>query len=77
MLTRFVSGQPSYNLLLREVERELIPLAQEEGPAAITTLLLPGRAFHPGGPHSLKRGASFFQGRQLRTAYFASPARRA
>jgi aryl-alcohol dehydrogenase-like predicted oxidoreductase len=35
-LTRFVSAQPRYNLLFREVERELFPLAQEEGLAVIT-----------------------------------------
>src|SRR5271154_203646 len=35
-LTRFVSVQPRYNLLFREVERELFPLAQEEGLAVIT-----------------------------------------
>jgi len=29
--TRFVSVQPRYSLLFREVERELLPLAQEEG----------------------------------------------
>jgi aryl-alcohol dehydrogenase-like predicted oxidoreductase len=34
-LTRFVSVQPRYNLLFREVERELLPLAQEEGLAVI------------------------------------------
>jgi aryl-alcohol dehydrogenase-like predicted oxidoreductase len=34
-LTRFVSTQPRYNLLFREVERELFPLAQEEGLAVI------------------------------------------
>jgi aryl-alcohol dehydrogenase-like predicted oxidoreductase len=34
-LTRFVSMQPRYNLLFREVERELLPLAQEEGLAVI------------------------------------------
>ena len=34
-LTRFVSVQPRYNLLFREVERELFPLAQEEGIAVI------------------------------------------
>ena len=33
-LTRFVSTQPRYNLLFREVEREL-PLAQEDGIAVI------------------------------------------
>ncbi|MDB4975447.1 MAG: Aryl-alcohol dehydrogenase [Myxococcaceae bacterium] len=30
-LTRFVSIQPRYSLLFREIERELLPLAQEEG----------------------------------------------
>jgi aryl-alcohol dehydrogenase-like predicted oxidoreductase len=30
-LARFVSAQPRYNLLFREIERELLPLAQEEG----------------------------------------------
>lgn len=34
-LTRFVSVQPRYNLLFREVERELLPLAQEDGIAVI------------------------------------------
>lgn len=34
-LTRFVSVQPRYNLLFREVERELLPLVQEEGLAVI------------------------------------------
>jgi 1-deoxyxylulose-5-phosphate synthase len=34
-LTRFVSVQPRYNLLFREVERELFPLVQEEGLAMI------------------------------------------
>jgi 1-deoxyxylulose-5-phosphate synthase len=34
-LTRFVSTQPRYNLLFREVERELFPLAQEDGLAVI------------------------------------------
>src|ERR1700685_3486436 len=35
-LTRFVSAQPRYNLLFCEVEREIFPLAQEEGLAVIT-----------------------------------------
>jgi 1-deoxyxylulose-5-phosphate synthase len=35
-LTRFVSAQPRYNLLFREVERELLPLAREEGLAVIS-----------------------------------------
>jgi aryl-alcohol dehydrogenase-like predicted oxidoreductase len=34
-LTRFVSAQPRYNLLFREIERELLPLAQEEKLAVI------------------------------------------
>jgi aryl-alcohol dehydrogenase-like predicted oxidoreductase len=34
-LTRFVSIQPRYNLLFREAERELFPLAHEEGLAVI------------------------------------------
>jgi aryl-alcohol dehydrogenase-like predicted oxidoreductase len=34
-LTRFVSVQPRYNLLFREIERELLPLAREEGVAVI------------------------------------------
>ena len=34
-LARFVSAQPRYNLLFREVERELFPLAQEDGIAVI------------------------------------------
>src|SRR5271163_430486 len=39
---RFVSAQPRYNLLFREIERELFPLAQEEGLAAISFNLLAG-----------------------------------
>jgi 1-deoxyxylulose-5-phosphate synthase len=35
-LTRFVSTQPRYNLLFREVERELLPLAQEDGLTVIS-----------------------------------------
>jgi aryl-alcohol dehydrogenase-like predicted oxidoreductase len=34
-LVRFVSAQPRYNLLFCEIERELLPLAQEEGLAVI------------------------------------------
>ncbi|MBC3952458.1 aldo/keto reductase [Pseudomonas folii] len=34
-LTRFVSIQPRYNLLFRQIERELLPLAKEEGLAVI------------------------------------------
>ena len=35
-LARFVSVQPRYNLLFREIERELLPLAQEENLAVIS-----------------------------------------
>jgi aryl-alcohol dehydrogenase-like predicted oxidoreductase len=34
-LARFVSLQPRYNLLFREIERDLLPLAQEESLAVI------------------------------------------
>ncbi|NLS00484.1 aldo/keto reductase [Rhizobium sp. P38BS-XIX] len=34
-LARFVSVQPRYNLLFREIERDLLPLAQEENLAVI------------------------------------------
>ena len=34
-LVRFISAQPRYNLLFREIERELLPLAQEENLAVI------------------------------------------
>jgi aryl-alcohol dehydrogenase-like predicted oxidoreductase len=54
-LTRFVSAQPRYNLLFREVERELFPLAQEEGVAVIPYNplaggLLSGRYKHSDAP---------------------------
>src|SRR3984957_2408118 len=35
-LTRFVSAQPRYNLLFREIERDLLPLAQDDGIAVIS-----------------------------------------
>ena len=34
-ISRYISVQPRYNLLFREIERELLPLAQEEGIAVI------------------------------------------
>jgi aryl-alcohol dehydrogenase-like predicted oxidoreductase len=56
-LTRFVSTQPRYNLLFREVERELFPLAQEDGIAVspYTPLaggLLSGRYKHSDTPQN-------------------------
>lgn len=54
-LTRFVSAQPRYNLLFREVERELFPLAQEAAIAVIPYNplaggLLSGRYKHSDAP---------------------------
>jgi len=54
-LARFVSVQPRYNLLFREIERELLPLAQEEGVAVIPYNplaggLLTGKHRREGGP---------------------------
>jgi 1-deoxyxylulose-5-phosphate synthase len=54
-LTRFASVQPRYNLLFREPERELFPLAQEEGLAVIAYNplaggLLSGRYSHDDTP---------------------------
>src|SRR5258708_20540140 len=41
-LTRFASVQPRYNLLFREVERELFPLVQEKGLPLLPLNPLPG-----------------------------------
>jgi aryl-alcohol dehydrogenase-like predicted oxidoreductase len=54
-LTPFVSIQPRYNLLFREVERELFPLSQEDGLAVIPFNplaggLLSGRYKHSDAP---------------------------
>jgi aryl-alcohol dehydrogenase-like predicted oxidoreductase len=54
-LTRFVSAQPRYNLLFREGERELFPLAEEDGIAVIPYNplaggLLSGRYRHSDAP---------------------------
>jgi aryl-alcohol dehydrogenase-like predicted oxidoreductase len=56
-LMRFVSAQPRYNLLFREVERELFPLAQEENLAVIPFNplaggLLSGRYKHSDAPET-------------------------
>ncbi len=53
-LTRFVSVQPRYNLLFREIERELLPLAQEEGLAVIPYNPLAGGLLT--GKHNLEQG---------------------
>lgn len=54
-LTRFVSAQPRYNLLFRESERDLFPLAEEDGIAVISYNplaggLLSGRYRHSDTP---------------------------
>src|ERR1700722_12000241 len=54
-LTRFVSAQPRYNLLFREIERDLLPLAQDDGIAVISFNplaggLLSGRYKHSDTP---------------------------
>lgn len=53
-LTRFVSIQPRYNLLFREIERELLPLAQEEGLGVIPYNPLAGGLLT--GKHNLAQG---------------------
>ncbi|MFN5953265.1 MAG: aldo/keto reductase [Dolichospermum sp.] len=53
-LARFVSIQPRYNLLFREIERELLPLAQEEGLAVIPYNPLAGGLLT--GKHKLAEG---------------------
>src|ERR1700688_1145591 len=61
-LTRFVSAQPRYNLLFREVERELFPLAQEEGLAVITFNPLAGGLLSGKYKHSDKGVSAGFAG---------------
>jgi aryl-alcohol dehydrogenase (NADP+) len=53
-LTRFVSVQPRYNLLFREIERELLPLAQEEGLGVIPYNPLAGGLLT--GKHNFAQG---------------------
>jgi aryl-alcohol dehydrogenase-like predicted oxidoreductase len=55
-VTRFVSVQPRYNLLFRQIERELLPLAQEEQIAVIPYNplaggLLTGKYRHDAAPN--------------------------
>jgi len=52
--TRFVSVQPRYNLLYREIERELLPLAEEEGLGVIPYNPLAGGLLT--GKHNLAQG---------------------
>ena len=54
-LAKFISVQPRYNLLFRQIERELLPLCQEEGLAVmpynpLAGGLLTGKHVREGGP---------------------------
>ena len=75
-LTRFVSTQPRYNLLFREVERELFPLAREEGLAVIPFNplaggLLSGRYTHSETPEQGRFSAELGQfGKLYQTRYW-------
>lgn len=53
-LVSFVSVQPCYNLLFRQYERELLPLAEEEGLAVLPYNLLAGGLLS--GKHQLAGG---------------------
>ena len=53
-LARFVSVQPRYSLLFRQIERELLPLAAEEGLAVIPYNPIAGGMLS--GKHTLARG---------------------
>jgi 1-deoxyxylulose-5-phosphate synthase len=75
-LTRFVSTQPRYNLLFREVERELFPLAQEDGLAVIPFNplaggLLSGRYKHGDTPETGRFSAELGQfGKMYQARYW-------
>lgn len=78
--TRFVSVQPRYSLLFRETERELLPLAQEEGLGVIpynplaggllTGKYQPGSAPVPGTRFTLGTAAERYQERYWHEAQF-------
>jgi aryl-alcohol dehydrogenase-like predicted oxidoreductase len=75
-LTRFVSTQPRYNLLFREVEREHFPLAQEDGLAVISFNplaggLLSGRYKHSDTPEKARFSPELGQfGKLYQTRYW-------
>jgi aryl-alcohol dehydrogenase (NADP+) len=80
-LTRFVSVQPRYNLLFRQIERELLPLADEEGLGVIPYNplaggLLSGKHHHtevpPEGRFMLGVAAKTYQERYWNERAFAS-----
>jgi aryl-alcohol dehydrogenase-like predicted oxidoreductase len=82
-LVRFVSLQPRYNLLFRQIERELLPLAEEESLAVIPYNPLAGGLLtgkHSGGApaagtrFSLERAGAMYQSRYWHEREFASVA---
>jgi 1-deoxyxylulose-5-phosphate synthase len=84
-LSRFVSVQPRYSLLFREIERELLPLAQEEGLGVLPYNplaggLLTGKHSLAGGPASgtrftLGNAAQMYQERYWHEREFATVTR--
>jgi aryl-alcohol dehydrogenase-like predicted oxidoreductase len=80
-LTRLASVQPRYSLLFREIERELLPLAAEEGVAVIPYNPLAGGLLtgkhKPGGPtqgtrFTLGTAAELYQKRYWHDREFAT-----
>jgi aryl-alcohol dehydrogenase-like predicted oxidoreductase len=80
-VTRFVSVQPRYSLIFREIERELLPLAAEEGIAVIPFNPLAGGLLtgkhKPGGPtqgtrFTLGTAAELYQKRYWHDRQFAT-----
>ena len=80
-VTRLVSVQPRYSLLFREIERELLPLALEEGLAVIPFNPLAGGMLtgkhKPGGPtqgtrFTLGTAAELYQKRYWHDREFAT-----
>lgn len=79
---RFVSVQPRYNLLFREIERELLPLAKEEGVGVIPYNPLAGGLLTgkhrqdtgptPGTRFTLGQAAQRYQDRYWHERQFAS-----
>lgn len=80
-LTRFVCVQPRYNLLFRQIERELLPLCAEEGIGVISYNplaggLLTGKhkgdAPPPDGRFTLGNAAQIYQNRYWHEREFAT-----
>ena len=84
-LTRFVSVQPRYSLLFREIERELLPLAEEEGLGVIpynplaggllTGKYAPGAKPQDNTRFTLGTAGSMYQTRYWNERSFATVAR--